>query len=100
MSLDQDIAGNHFSNQIRTLAFVAWIFKATRVSERLLRVYGTRSAAILKLVADDFSLAEDFDVETQAIAAEVVYAFENELAQTLTDCLLRRTMVGLNYLRA
>ena len=26
----------------------------------------------------------------------MVYAFENELAQTLTDCLLRRTMVGLN----
>ena len=66
------------------------------ISERLLRVYGTRSAAILKLVADDFSLAEVFDVETQAKAAEVVYAFENELAQTLTDCLLRRTMVGLN----
>jgi glycerol-3-phosphate dehydrogenase len=66
------------------------------ISERLLRIYGTRSAAIVKLVADDFSLAEVFDSETQAIAAEVVYAFEHELAQTLTDCLLRRTMVGLN----
>ena len=66
------------------------------LSERLLRIYGTRSAAIVKLVADDSSLAEVFDVETQAIAAEVVYAFEHELAQTLTDCLLRRTMVGFN----
>ena len=66
------------------------------ISERLLRIYGTRSAAIVKLVADDVSLADVFDAETQAIAAEVVYAFEHELAQTLTDCLLRRTMVGLN----
>lgn len=66
------------------------------ISERLLRIYGTRSAAIVKLVADDSSLAVIFDVETQAIAAEVVYAFEQELAQTLADCLLRRTMVGLN----
>ena len=65
------------------------------ISERLLRIYGTRSAAIVRL-ADDSSLAEVFDVETEAIAAEVVYAFEHELAQTLTDCLLRRTMVGLN----
>src|SRR6266850_3299764 len=66
------------------------------ISERLLRIYGTRSAAIVKLVADDSSLPDVFDVETQAIAAEVVYAFEHELAQTLTDCFLRRTMVGLN----
>jgi len=66
------------------------------ISKRLLRIYGTRSAAIVKLVADDSSLADVFDAETQAIAAEVVYAFERELAQTLSDCLLRRTMVGLN----
>ena len=66
------------------------------ISERLLRIYGTRSTAIVKLVADDSSLADVFDVETQAMAAEVVYAFEQELAQTLADCLLRRTMVGLN----
>jgi glycerol-3-phosphate dehydrogenase len=55
-----------------------------------------RSAAIVKLVADNFSLADVFDVETQAIVAEVVYAFKHEMAQTLTDCLLRRTMVGFN----
>ncbi|HKR58351.1 MAG TPA: glycerol-3-phosphate dehydrogenase C-terminal domain-containing protein, partial [Pyrinomonadaceae bacterium] len=34
--------------------------------------------------------------ETGAIAAEVVYSFQNEFARTLSDCLLRRTMVGLN----
>jgi glycerol-3-phosphate dehydrogenase len=66
------------------------------ISDRLLRIYGTRSSAIAKLTASDLPLAEVFDVETQAIAAEVVFSFEHELAETLADCLLRRTMVGLN----
>ena len=63
---------------------------------RLSRIYGTRSAFVLDLVSEDSSLAEVFDSETGAIAAEVVFAFKHELAQTLSDCLLRRTMVGLN----
>jgi glycerol-3-phosphate dehydrogenase len=66
------------------------------VSERLLRIYGTRSAEVVKMTAVEPRLAEIFDVETHAIAAEVVYAFKHELARTLADCLLRRTMVGLN----
>jgi glycerol-3-phosphate dehydrogenase len=66
------------------------------ISERLLRIYGTRSAAIVKLITEDLSFTEIFDAETQAIAAEVVYAFDHELASTLGDCLLRRTMVGFN----
>jgi glycerol-3-phosphate dehydrogenase len=65
-------------------------------NDHLLRVYGTRASLILELVAGDASLAEVFDDETSAIAAEVVFAFKHELAQTLADCLLRRTMVGLN----
>jgi glycerol-3-phosphate dehydrogenase len=66
------------------------------IKERLLRIYGTRSTELVKMTTTEPSLAKIFDVETQAIGAEVVYAFEHELAQTLTDCLLRRTMVGLN----
>jgi glycerol-3-phosphate dehydrogenase len=65
-------------------------------SDHLLRVYGTRSDALLNVIADDPALGEVFDSETGAIAAEVVYSFKHELAQTLADCLLRRTMVGLN----
>ncbi|MDT5296397.1 MAG: glycerol-3-phosphate dehydrogenase [Acidobacteriota bacterium] len=34
--------------------------------------------------------------ETGSIGAEVVFAFRAELAETLVDCLMRRTMVGLN----
>ena len=51
---------------------------------------------VLKLAAQDKSLAESFDEETGAIAAEVVFSFQQEMAETLADCLLRRTMVGLN----
>jgi glycerol-3-phosphate dehydrogenase len=65
-------------------------------SDRLLRIHGTRSSLIIDLVNEDASLAEVFDPETGTIAAEVVMAFKHELAQTLADCLLRRTMVGLN----
>jgi glycerol-3-phosphate dehydrogenase len=66
------------------------------ISDRLLRVYGVRAAEVLELTVADPFLVEVFDDETQAIAAEVIYAFRNEMAQTLADCLLRRTMVGLN----
>jgi glycerol-3-phosphate dehydrogenase len=55
-----------------------------------------RAAEVLELTVADPFLVEVFDDETQAIAAEVIYAFRNEMAQTLADCLLRRTMVGLN----
>jgi len=65
-------------------------------SDRLLRIYGTRSSLIVALIANDPSLAEVVDPETGTIAAEVVFAFKYELARTLSDCLLRRTMVGLN----
>jgi glycerol-3-phosphate dehydrogenase len=63
---------------------------------RLSRIYGSGAAAIMKLTSQTPALAEVFDRETGAIAAEVVYTFENEFARTLTDCLMRRTMVGLN----
>lgn len=69
---------------------------APQINERLLRVYGARAAEILELCDARPSLREIFDEETQAIAAEVVFSFQNELAETLADCLLRRTMVGLN----
>ena len=65
-------------------------------NHRLSRIYGARSSAVAALIGDDSSLGDVFDLETGAIAAEVVFVFKHELAQTLSDCLLRRTMVGLN----
>jgi glycerol-3-phosphate dehydrogenase len=69
---------------------------SSQTSERLLRVYGTRAPEVLRLAAQDELLAESFDEETGAIAAEVIFSFQQEMAETLADCLLRRTMVGLN----
>ncbi|HEX8071847.1 MAG TPA: glycerol-3-phosphate dehydrogenase [Pyrinomonadaceae bacterium] len=67
-----------------------------KVSARLLRVYGTRAAEVLRLAQGDAELAHVFSPDSGAIGAEVVHAFRSELAETLADCLLRRTMVGLN----
>ena len=63
---------------------------------RLQRIYGSRAVLISGLIADDPSLGDVIDGETGVIAAEIVHAFGNEMAVTLTDCLLRRTMVGFN----
>jgi glycerol-3-phosphate dehydrogenase len=68
-------------------------------NDRLLRIYGTRVSLLLDLIEKDASLAKVFDSETGALSAEVVFAFTHELATTLGDCLLRRTMVGLNSSR-
>ena len=63
---------------------------------RLNRIYGSGAGAIMKLTTQTPALAKVFDGETGAIAAEVVYTFETEFARTLTDCLMRRTMVGFS----
>jgi glycerol-3-phosphate dehydrogenase len=51
------------------------------------------------LAGDDPSLrmplSASATVETGLLGAEVLYAFHHEMAQTLSDVLLRRTMVGL-----
>jgi len=65
-------------------------------NDRLLRIYGTRASLLLDLISEDASLARSFDDETGALVAEIVFAFRHELATTLADCFLRRTMVGLN----
>jgi glycerol-3-phosphate dehydrogenase len=63
---------------------------------RLLKVYGVRAAEVLRLAQGDVGLSEVMSEETGSVGAEVVYAFREELAETLADCLLRRTLVGLN----
>jgi glycerol-3-phosphate dehydrogenase len=72
---------------------------ADELAERLLRLYGARAPDVLEMAGDDPSLrmplAESATVETGLIGAEVLYAFRREMAQTLSDALLRRTMVGL-----
>ncbi|HVF43704.1 MAG TPA: glycerol-3-phosphate dehydrogenase/oxidase [Pyrinomonadaceae bacterium] len=69
---------------------------APRTAARLLKVYGARAAEVARLASDAPELLEVVSEETGSVAAEVVFSFNEELAETLADCLLRRTMVGLN----
>jgi glycerol-3-phosphate dehydrogenase len=66
------------------------------VNNRLLRIYGTRASEVVQLCTHDPALAEPFNKAADALAGEIVFSFEREMAQTLADCLLRRTMIGLN----
>jgi glycerol-3-phosphate dehydrogenase len=72
---------------------------ADELAERLLRLYGARAPDVLQMASDDPSLrmplGPSATVESALIGAEVLYAFRREMAQTLSDVLLRRTMVGM-----
>jgi glycerol-3-phosphate dehydrogenase len=65
-------------------------------AERLLKIYGTRAEEVSRLAAAHAELREPFSEETGSIGAEVVFSFKEEMAETLADCLMRRTLVGLN----
>lgn len=66
------------------------------LANRLLKIYGTRARGVLELAAGDSELLKAFSPRTGAIGAEIIFSFREELAQTLTDCLMRRTLVGMN----
>jgi glycerol-3-phosphate dehydrogenase len=63
-------------------------------ADRLLRIYGTRSAEVLDLAAVAPALREPFDPDSGALGAEVLFALSTELAETLADVVQRRTLVG------
>jgi len=69
---------------------------ASSLSERLVSIYGARAGDILALGNSQPELMNVLDPESGAIAAELVFTFENEFCRTLTDALIRRVMVGLN----
>ncbi|ALD22279.1 glycerol-3-phosphate dehydrogenase [Hymenobacter sp. DG25A] len=64
--------------------------------ERLVRIYGRRTAQLLHLATATPDLLQPLTPDSPTLAAEIVFAVQQEQAQTLTDCLLRRTMLGLN----
>ena len=63
--------------------------------DRLVEVYGSRATEVWKIGYGSPELLEPFDEDMGAIGAELVFAFKEEFARTLTDALMRRTMVGL-----
>lgn len=62
---------------------------------RLLRIYGGRAINLLKLCDEDPRWRQEISPGVGAIGAEVVFALRTEVARTLADVLLRRTMVGM-----
>jgi len=83
-------------------AFAAGFKSASTIPEvlcdRLLKLYGVRAAEVLKVGEDNpellTPLSSTVSVETALIGAEVIWALREEMAQTLSDVLLRRTMAG------
>ncbi len=64
------------------------------LADRLSAIYGSRAEGILDLVRVKPELAAVFDTDSGAIAAELVFSAQSEMAQSLSDMLLRRTMVA------
>jgi len=64
-------------------------------AERLFTLYGVMAWEIMRIGRAKPELLRSFDTHGGALGAEVVYAIRHELAQTLSDFLLRRTVVGL-----
>lgn len=65
------------------------------VARRLVGLYGARALDLADLIRREPALGAGVGDGTGAVAAEIVFAFEAELAVTLADCLMRRTMLGL-----
>ncbi len=65
------------------------------VGYRWFRTYGFRAEAIAQLAMQNPALGEPLGQNANFLAAEIVFAFNNEMAKTLADCFLRRTMIGL-----
>jgi glycerol-3-phosphate dehydrogenase len=85
--------------QVFSAEFKATSGLADELAERLLRLYGARAPEVLEEAGGDPSLlmplASPATVETGLLGAEVLFAFRREMAQKLSDVLLRRAMVGM-----
>jgi glycerol-3-phosphate dehydrogenase len=63
--------------------------------ERLVRHYGTETAAVYNLIRDDRALADRIHPDHPAVAAEVVHCVRRELAVRVADVLDRRLHLTL-----
>ena len=63
---------------------------------RLLDVYGGRAAALAALCESEPALAHALDTNGRVLAAEVAFTMRTEFAQTLTDIVFRRMMIGFD----
>jgi len=62
---------------------------------RLLRIYGSRADDVVEFSRNE-GRSDYLDEKQSILAGEIPFSFDKEFAETLTDCLMRRTMIGLN----
>jgi glycerol-3-phosphate dehydrogenase len=65
------------------------------ITNHLLSAYGARADLVMEIAREATDLMKPLTSETAVIGAEVLFAFQSEMAVTLGDVLLRRTMAGL-----
>lgn len=70
----------------------AWLGEAS--ASYLVHIYGTRASDVVALAERDAALRDVVSPATGLIAAAVVFSFTDEHASTLTDAIMRRTMIG------
>ncbi len=96
-TLDQDLA-------LSSTTFNSTITPNSTISpelvKRLFHRYGVESASVLELARRDPLLLDPLVEELEYIRAEVVFAVRNEMAQTISDVLDRRTRARLLRARA
>ncbi|TCJ18452.1 glycerol-3-phosphate dehydrogenase/oxidase [Rubrobacter taiwanensis] len=64
------------------------------LASRLLRIYGVRAPEVLALSEGEPDLRMPLAPDSDVIGAEVLFAFLSELASSLTDFMMRRSMAG------
>ena len=69
---------------------------STKAIDHLFFSYGAKALEILKLTKDYPEFREQISPNLPDIKAQIVYAVQSELAQTLVDILRRRTTLAMN----
>ncbi|MGV7225134.1 MAG: glycerol-3-phosphate dehydrogenase/oxidase, partial [Nitrospinales bacterium] len=79
-----------FGNDVRSLDDLKYIVDRNTV-DQLKRIYGAQYLSVLNLTKTEKRLAETICRGSSAIKAEIVYAIREEMAQHLSDIVMRRT---------
>lgn len=69
---------------------------SARGVNRLLDIYGGRAIDVVALASSQPEYGRCLDSDQTVLAAEVVFAIQQEMAVTLSDIVHRRLMIGLN----
>lgn len=76
--------------------FRVWSSLPPQTAERLVSIYGTQVRPLIERSREEPHLLEPIEGAPHTIQGEVPFAFDFERAQTLTDVLMRRSMLGFN----